>query len=72
MDMEIGISETSIGNNGLTSWNSDYSYYIETDFPFFSHGGHYYDRSYSGSFAFNRTSGHSHYANGFRSVLVAE
>ena len=66
------IRETSTTGLGQTSWYSDYSYFAGLYSPFFSRGGACWDRSGAGLFCFARSDGNSRYANGFRSVLVAQ
>ena len=66
------ILETSNAGSGTTSWNSDYSGFAFTSYPFFVRGGYYGNVSGAGSFAFNHTGGGAYYVNGFRAVLVAE
>ena len=66
------IRETSTAGLGQTSWYSDSSYFVGADFPFFIRGGAYWSTSDAGLFCFHRSAGSSYYANGFRSVLVAQ
>ena len=66
------IKETSTAGIENTSWNGDYSYFAGLYAPLFIRGGVYWDRSGSGLFYFSRNGGSSNYANGFRSVLVAQ
>ena len=66
------IRETSSAGLGQTSWYSDYSYFVGAYGPFFTRGGHAWDRSGAGLFYFYRNRGNSVYYSGFRSVLVAQ
>ena len=66
------IRETSTAGVGQTSWYSDYSYFVGAYSPFFIRGGAYWRTSGAGLFSFSRNSGASSYADGFRSVLVAQ
>ena len=61
--------ESNTGWN-ISTWNSDYSSFPASDSPFFVRGGHFWNGSYAGSFAFNRRNGLSNCDNGFRAVLV--
>ena len=65
------IRETSSIATGSSSWNGDYSNFFGLFTPFATRGGHFYDGSSAGSFAFSRTNGDSSYGSGFRSVLIA-
>ena len=65
------ILETSSAGSGSASWNEDYSYFANSDSPFFKRGGYFSDGSGAGPFAFNATRGVSHNYYGFRAVLVA-
>ena len=53
------------------SWNSDYSQFPWSSYPFLKRGGYYGDSSIAGTFAFDGTNGVTDYYYGFRSVLVA-
>ncbi len=66
------ILETSSGVNETSSWNFDYSYFVDFVSPFFLRGGDYSNDSHAGSFTFNRAGGNLDYHNSFRVVLVAE
>ena len=66
------IRETSTAGLGKTSWYSDYSYFVGAYYPFFARGGDSWGTSGAGLFYFGRGDGNSFYANGFRSVLVAQ
>ena len=66
------ILETSKGTNQTESWNSDYSYFVNTSGPFLGRGGYYGNEFYSGIFAFWCTAGSSFYLDGFRTTLIAE
>ena len=67
-----GIRETSTGGTGKTSWHTDYSYFPAVGDPFFVRGGGFWYGEVAGLFSFNRGTGRSSYASGFRSVLVAQ
>ncbi len=64
---KAGTSETGWNTN---AWNSDFSYFLGYTAPFTSRGAKWSDSTHAGAFAFNRTSGHSNYVDGFRAVLV--
>lgn len=64
------IRETSTAGAGSSSWNGDCSYFPALRNPFSLRGGHLWNTSCSGLFAFNRAGGNSDFGNGFRSVLV--
>lgn len=63
------ILETSTSGSGSTSWHGDYSYFANTDYPFFVRGGGTIMGSL-GSIGFYATIGNSSYNDGFRAVLV--
>ena len=73
------IKETSSPKAGTSepgwsssSWNNDYSFFPEGNFPFFNRGGNYgEDVAYQGIFFFRETRGLPCYNYGFRPVLVA-
>ena len=67
-----GIRETSTAGTGKTSWHTDSSYFPAVHYPFSARGGSLWDGEGAGLFSFDRTVGNSNYANGFRSVLVAQ
>ena len=67
-----GIRETSTAGTGKTSWHTDYSYFPAVGDPFFVRGGGFWYGEVAGLFSFNRGTGRSSYASGFRSVLVAQ
>ncbi len=66
------IWETSDSGNGVNSWNSDYSYFMNPDNPFIARGGLWLNTSYSGVFAFRNNDGCLSFGVGFRPVLVVE
>ena len=43
--------ETSSSSSGSTGWYSDYSYFPDSDYPFFIRGGNYNDGSITGLFS---------------------
>ena len=63
------IWETSNGCNGQSSWNSDYSYFPYTGYPFFLRGGGYDDGSGAGPFCFYDYYGGGYNSYSFRVVL---
>ena len=65
------VYETSTSGNGSTSWYGDYSYFPDTDWPFFHRGGDYSDGAGAGVFSFGNYSGNSDSHRSFRPVLVA-
>ena len=65
------ILETSNRSNTSNSWNSDYSGFPCSSYPFFLRGGYYGSSSSVGTFAFGYNAGDTSYHYGFRSVLVA-
>ena len=67
-----GILEISTGSSTTSSWNSDHSNFAGTTAPFFARGGYCNESSFAGMFAFTISYGHVFFANGFRTVLVAE
>ena len=64
------ILETSTTGENSTSWNGDCSDFPSTSCPFFLRGGHYFNGSVAGAFAFDTTGGSPAYTYGFRAVLV--
>ena len=67
-----GIRETSTAGTGKTSWYTDYSCFPAVYGPFCVRGGVLWYGEGAGLFSFYRHLGDSNYANGFRSVLVAQ
>ena len=65
------VYETSSSGSGTTSWNSDYSSFPRTSFPFFLRGGYYSDGTDAGVFYFNDFTGYGDGNHSFRPVLVA-
>ena len=65
------ILETSNRSGTSNSWNSDYSHFPYSSYPFFLRGGAYGFGSESGTFTFHYYGGNSGGNFGFRSVLVA-
>ena len=65
------VYETSASGSDTTSWYGDYSYFPNTDWPFFKRGGAYNDGTGAGVFCFYRNLGNSFSYNSFRPVLVA-
>ena len=66
------VYETSAnGNSSSSSWYGDYSYFPDTDWPFFGRGGYYSGGTSAGVFRFNDGSGSSIGGISFRPVLVA-
>ncbi len=65
------ILETSDRSNTSNSWNSDYSYFPYTSYPFFVRGSSLGNSSFAGTFAFYYYNGNLNRYCGFRSVLVA-
>lgn len=53
-----------------SAWNSDYSYFPASVYPFFTCGGNLWDGAFAGSFAFVRHDGYSYYYIGFRAALI--
>ena len=66
------ILEVSNAGNGAYSWNSDYSYFTNTDSPLFKRGGDYENSSIAGSFSFDDTNGNASNVNSFRVILISE
>ena len=66
------IWETSVAGAGDTSWNKDYSYFMNVNYPFSLRGASYSYGTSSGIFAFSRYGGSCYNIVGFRSVLVVE
>lgn len=66
------IRETSTEGIGQLSWNSNYSYFTGSIYPFFIRGGSYFANNAAGLLCFGRRDGGNLYADGFRSVLVAQ
>lgn len=64
------IRETSTSGTGSTSWIYDYSYFFGLYSPYSMRGGSCLSGSSAGTFAFNRTYGHSHFVNGFRATVI--
>ena len=63
------IWETSNGCNGQASWNSDYSNFPYTGYPFFLRGGNYTYGSLAGPFYFYGNNGSGYHNYSFRVVL---
>ena len=64
------IYETSNTSSGNSSWNSDYSYFVDSDYPVFIRGG-VWDYSYfAGAFSFYYSDGGANSNDSFRPVLV--
>ena len=64
------IRETSTGGTSTSSWQDDYSHFVGLFYPFMMKGGTFLDNSHAGRFCFGRSDGGSHFAFGFRSVVV--
>ena len=64
------ILETSTGVSSSASWNSDYSYFVNSSSPFFRRGGFCGNSSGAGIFAFSYRDGSPDYYHGFRACLV--
>ena len=60
--------EVYTGTSGK-NWNDDYSYFLDSSYPFFYRGGSYNDGSYAGVFCSGLTNGSSNNDSGFRVVL---
>ena len=64
------IFETSFNSSGSNSWFSDYSIFVNSNYPVFRRGGNTNSSSGAGLFSFNYDSGISHSSYGFRPVFV--
>lgn len=64
--------ETSSEGTGATSWENDYSGFVNSTGPFTRRGGFCSESSNAGVFAFYYGYGHCYYNIGFRPVLVTE
>ncbi|MEG1008654.1 MAG: hypothetical protein RSF67_02330, partial [Clostridia bacterium] len=63
------VYETSTSTSGTTSWFSDYSYFITSNYPFVLRSGYYGNGSGAGAFCFSYISGAANSFCGFRPVL---
>ena len=52
------------------SWYSDYSYFVDSSYPWFTRGGSYYHGVLAGQFGFCRSTGATSGDIGFRLVLA--
>ena len=66
------VLETSSRSSGSTSWFSDYSYFVFSDYPVFRRGGGYGNGSDAGLFGFNNYDGNGGSLSGFRPVCVVK
>ena len=67
------VLETSSSSSGSNSWFSDYSNFVNSNYPVFKRGGYYSNGSNAGLFHFNSAgNGDSYYLNGFRPVCVVK
>ena len=66
------VFETSSSSSGSTSWFSDYSNFVNSNYPVFIRGGNYPDGSNAGLFYFSYDNGNSSYLSGFRPVCVVK
>ena len=65
------VKETSTrGDSASGSWNSDYSIFPYSSYPFFVRGGYYFGGAHAGLFAFYYSTGAAVYGYGFRVCLV--
>ncbi len=64
------IYETSLKDNGSTSWNSDYSSFPNNNTPFFRRGGSYTGNASAGLFYFSNYDGQGNNIASFRSCLI--
>ena len=67
-----GIWETSDNGEETTSWNGDYSYFMNSTCPFIRRGGDWGNTSKTGIFAFVSDDGYSTRSVSFRPVLIVE
>ncbi|MEI3392119.1 MAG: SUMF1/EgtB/PvdO family nonheme iron enzyme [Clostridia bacterium] len=66
------VLETSSSRSGSTSWFSDYSSFVYSDYPVFGRGGHYDAGSIAGLFCFSNDKGAGDDGGGFRPVCVVK
>ena len=66
------VLETSSRSSGSTSWFSDSSYFVDSNYPVFVRGGYYNGGSNAGLFYFNNVNGNSGVDFGFRPVCVVK
>ena len=66
------VFETSSSSSGSNSWFSDYSYFVNSNYPVFERGGCYVNGSLAGLFYFYGSSGVAYSNNGFRPVCVVK
>ncbi len=64
------ILETSTSGSDTTAWNTDYSYFANTQYPYFYRGGMYWDGVRAGIFASYTFEGAGTERTGFRAVLI--
>ena len=62
---------SSSGNSNTGSWDSSYSYFPDSGAPVFLRGGHAYNGSYAGVFAFSRNTGDAKTYRSFRPVVLS-
>ena len=66
------VLETSSRSSGSTSWFSDSSSFVGSNYPVFLRGGYYNSGSNAGLFYFGDVSGNSNLNGGFRPVCVVK
>ena len=66
------VLETSSRSSGSTSWFSDSSYFVNSNYPVFVRGGDDFNGSNAGLFYFNNHNGNSYNNYGFRPVCVVK
>ena len=66
------VLETSSRSSGSTSWFSDSSGFVDSNYPVFKRGGNCNVGSLAGLFYFGNSNGDSYYGNGFRPVCVVK
>ena len=64
------IFETSNNGYGNYSWETNTSYYVQQDLPFFVRGGDLASGTGAGIFSYNGSSGQASVAQGYRVVLA--
>ena len=66
------VLETSSSSSGSTSWFSDYSRFVNSDYPVFVRGGYFINGSDAGLFNFSGSDGNARSGGGFRPVCVVK
>ena len=66
------VFETSYSSSSSTSWFSDYSGFVSSNYPVFLRGGYYSNGSDAGLFGFDISSGDCYSRVGFRPVCVVK